>query len=130
MVALAEVIAYVYTKYRVFPENIFIKYPGISVFRHRDSKKWFALSLSVKTEKIKYDENFYFQSSVTLLNLKLPPGLIVLLKDNKTFLPAYHMNKRNWISVNLDSIDLSASHLYELIDQSFACSKEDSLHAK
>ncbi|KEA45688.1 MmcQ/YjbR family DNA-binding protein [Campylobacter mucosalis] len=121
---LEDILAHILTKYKVAPENIFVKHPGVSVFRHKISKKWFALLLSVKVEKIKYDD-VDFDGTITLLNLKLPPGLIVLLTDNKTFLPAYHMNKRHWISINLDSPQINKGLVYDLIKQSFDLSLKE-----
>ena len=40
--------------------------------------------------------------SNNVLNVKGDPNLIGALREKKGFLPAYHMNKENWISILLD----------------------------
>ena len=37
------------------------------------------------------------------VNLKADPKRVVSLVDNKTIFPAYHMNKKHWITVLLTS---------------------------
>ncbi|MDL0087909.1 MmcQ/YjbR family DNA-binding protein [Campylobacter gastrosuis] len=112
-----DILKFILIKYKTPPENIFVKHPSISVFRHIDTKKWYALLIYLKVGA-KYDD-VSLNNAMTLLNLKLPPGLVLLLTDNKSFLPAYHMNKKHWISVNLDSPALSKSLVFELIDKSY-----------
>lgn len=118
MTEIEQIISYTAQKYKVLPENVMEKHPGVSIFRHRDSKKWFALLISLKSKSA-------FEDNIVLLNLKLPPGLVALLRDDKTYLPAYHMNKRHWISVVINK-NVDISYVCDLIDESFALTKRES----
>lgn len=45
------------------------------------------------------------------------------LIDNKTILPAYHMNKKNWVTILLDGNgDLKT--VYDLVDKSYLLAKK------
>ena len=52
-----------------------------------------------------------------LLNVKLDPELVGLLKQTPGFLPAYHMNKATWISIRLKQI--AAEQIKDLLAQSY-----------
>ena len=55
---------------------------------------------------------------VDVINLKLAPDEIKSLIDFKTFFPAYHMNKKYWITVLLNR-DLGEEKLFSLIKKSY-----------
>ena len=55
---------------------------------------------------------------IDVLNVKLNPELIQSLIDKKHFFPAYHMNKKYWITILLDS-DTDVNLVKSLIDESF-----------
>ena len=77
--------------------------PDSPVFRHPENRKWFAIVIPDAPGR-------YFRSSgkVTVLNLKCDPLLSDGICDGVTVFPAYHMNKRHWISVVLnENSDLS-----------------------
>ena len=78
------------------------KYSGNAVFRHADNKKWFALIMNVSKDKLGLD---YLDDSdeVDVMNVKLDdPVFMELLLHQKGYLPAYHMNKKSWVSLVLD----------------------------
>ncbi len=53
------------------------------------------------------------------VNLKCEPELAILLRDKyEAVIPGYHMNKKHWNTVYLES-DLKDSKLKELIDHSY-----------
>ncbi|MGG7048566.1 MULTISPECIES: MmcQ/YjbR family DNA-binding protein [unclassified Campylobacter] len=116
---LEKILSYIFTKYQVFPEQIFKKYPGYMVFRHRHNERWFGVLMSLKTKNLK-DKSLIFarDKNITLINLKLEPGLVALMLDNRHFLPAYHMNKRHWISVVIDE-ETPLEEVFDLIDDSY-----------
>lgn len=79
-----------------------MKYPSYQVFRHRDTKKWFALIMDVSRERLGLEH----AGSLSIVNFKCDPAFIGSLKSEDGFFPAYHMNKSTWISVALDgSVD-------------------------
>ena len=80
------------------------------VLRHKASKKWFGIYLLAPVKSIlKWEQGeklaalqklFCGMAEVPVLNLKCDPALSLILQNNFTgIVPAYHMNKRNWISV-------------------------------
>ena len=90
-----ELFALVKKNYQVEPD-----YPWRdtnAVLRHRDTKKWFGVVLSVEGEKIGLAD----QDVLDLLNIKCDPILIGSLITQEGFFPAYHMNKEKWLSIQL-----------------------------
>lgn len=64
------------------------------------NKKWFALVMNIPLDrlKIKSDEK------VWVVNLKVASEKIPSLVDGKSIFPAWHMNKKYWITVLLSSV--------------------------
>lgn len=88
--------------------------PEYSVFRHADNRKWFALVANVKYQTLDIDK----PGIVDFINLKCDPDLIEEAITHPGILPAYHMNKRHWITILLDGSCVD-SELKNLIDLSF-----------
>ena len=55
---------------------------------------------------------------INVINLKAEPSEIAALVDNKVVFPAYHMNKKHWITVLLSN-NLPEKKLFGLIDRSY-----------
>ncbi len=109
------VFAYIKKKYKLSPEYPWAKYDSNAVFRHSDNKKWFALVMEVGKDRLGLSGD----GSVDVINLKIDDLMFrdMLLRE-KGILPAYHMNKKHWITVLLDGT-VKADRVYELIDTSF-----------
>lgn len=109
-----EVLAFIKKEYNVEAEYPWARYPENEVFRHEDNKKWFALIMPVGKKHLGMGGEGY----VDIINVKLDSMLIDMLRQQEGFLPAYHMNKSNWISIRLDgSVELE--QIYNLISQSY-----------
>ena len=68
------------------------------VFRHADNRKWFAIVIrGVPCSKLDGKSG-----RTDVINLKCEPLLASCAVDGKRIFPAYHMNKRHWISIPLD----------------------------
>ncbi|MBK7105071.1 MAG: MmcQ/YjbR family DNA-binding protein [Ignavibacteriae bacterium] len=53
------------------------------------------------------------------INLKCEPeDVINLIEENEEIMPGYHMNKKYWITINLDG-KLSNKFVFNLIDNSY-----------
>lgn len=113
-----EIEKYIKEKFDVFDEQLFPKYPNFSVFRHKKNKKWFALLMQLSASKLGLESN----EMIEVLNLKCSPDLAMVLVDEDQIFKAYHMNKKHWISVNLNS-KISQKTVFDLIDESFSLSK-------
>ena len=85
--------------YQDYPEFIWDKFPGYGVFRNFHTKKWYALIMNI--DKHKLDKNT--DGEIEAMNLKLSTDKISHLLGSKGFYPAYHMNKKNWITIILDN---------------------------
>ena len=68
------------------------------VFRHPDNKKWFALVMTIKKSKLGIDSNEY----IDVVNLKCAPEIMDDLWQERGIFPAYHMNKKHWLTLCLD----------------------------
>ena len=99
--------------------NPFKKHPDILAFVN-EKNKWYALILEVKYNKL--NKNTDITTKVKVLNLKYPTDKILDIIDNKNIFPAYHMNKKHWISIVLDK-NIKLETIKELIDISYSLVK-------
>lgn len=74
------------------------RYPDYAVYRHRHSRKWFAVVMDIPKTKLGLGSS----EKIAVVNLKCNPILLGSLLGQKGFFPAYHMNKTNWLTVALD----------------------------
>lgn len=110
-----QVFDYIKKKYKVSPEYPWKRYPGNAVFRHGDNNKWFALVMEVSGDKLGANTADY----IPVINLKVDDMLFRdMLIQQHGIIPAYHMNKQQWITVFLDG-SVKKKQVYELIDMSF-----------
>ena len=114
----SEVIDYC-NKYGGNHVNPFKKHPDILAFVN-EKNKWYALFLEVEYNKL--NKNTDITTKVKILNLKYPTDKILDIIDNKNIFPAYHMNKKHWISIVLDK-NIKLETIKELIDISYSLAK-------
>ena len=106
---------YIRKKYKVLPEYPWQKYDNNTVFRHTDNKKWFVLVMGVQRIKLGIAGDAY----VDVVNLKIEDMFyrdLIIREDG--IMPAYHMNRKYWITVLLDGT-VTDDRVFELIDMSF-----------
>ena len=84
-------------RWGVEPDCPFADYPEVAVLRHTDSGKWFALVMPVKAEKLGLAGRARGEE-VDVVNLKLQPPLVTMILEKEGAFPAYHMNRKHWIS--------------------------------
>ena len=69
-----------------------------TVFRHGEGGKWFGLVMNVEKSRVSLPG----EGKVDVLNLKCDPEEGFIVREMyEGIIPAYHMNKRHWISVLL-----------------------------
>ena len=95
-------------------EHLWVRYPEFSVFRHPGSRKWYAIMMNVSKSKLGLDGD----QMVDVLNVKCSPVMIGSLRNEKGFLPAYHMNKSTWISILLNET-VPDDTIHPLLDLSY-----------
>lgn len=117
------VIKYVAEKYGVEPEFLWENDFDDGALRHPDTKKWFGIIMMNTRHSVL---GLSGEGRVDVINVKCDPLLIERLIDGKGYLPAYHMNKRHWITLLLDgSVDERA--LFALIDRSYDLTRKKSM---
>ncbi|MFD0897499.1 MmcQ/YjbR family DNA-binding protein [Loigolactobacillus binensis] len=107
------VLQYVTAKYNTQPEYPWRKYPHYAVLRHQHNRKWYAIIMDVKKENLDQVAG----QAEDMMDLKLNPETVELLQTESGFLPAYHMNKSNWISVRISQV--ARDQICKLIDASY-----------
>lgn len=115
----SEVIDYCNNKYGENHINPFKKHPDILAFVN-EKNKWYALLSDVEYKKL--NKNTDITTKVKILNVKYPTDRILEIIDNKNIFPAYHMNKKHWISIVLDK-NIKLETIKELIDISYSLVK-------
>lgn len=93
-----------------FPWDTF---SGYGVFKNPKNKKWYALIMNMNYSKLDKNKS----GEVEVVNIKLSKEKIPDLHKQNGFYPAYHMNKKNWITIVLnDTVDDSI--LSDLLEES------------
>ncbi len=103
---------YVFEKYASIPE--FPWNDENSIVRREDNKKWYAAFLVIPSKRLGFDND----KKVEVVNIKAPPCEIERIVDNKSIFPAYHMNKKHWITVLFDS-GLDFEEICQRVDESY-----------
>lgn len=115
----SEIIDYCNKKYGENHVNPFKKHPDILAFVN-EKNKWYALMSNVEYNKLNKTSNII--TKVKILNVKYPTDNISDIIDNQNIFPAYHMNKKHWISIVLDK-NIKLKTIKELIDISYSLVK-------
>lgn len=95
-------------------ETPWAKHPEFYVMKTANRQKWYGLMMRIPYQLLDPQQS----GIVDVLNLKAPPLKIVDLIDYQTFYPAYHMNKKHWVSVVVDE-KINLKQLQALIRQSY-----------
>ncbi len=97
------------------------KYPGNGTYKAASSGRWFALVLTCGFGKLtdpgRLKGSHEADEIVEVLNLKADPDLIPRLVQADGICPAWHMNKKHWISGLLDDT-LEDAEVMELVRRS------------
>lgn len=99
-------------KYNDKPQFIWEKFPEYGIFRNPNNNKWYGLIMNINKSKIDIGNEI-----VEVLNVKLDQELIIQLLNRKSFYQAYHMNKKNWITILLDD-SIPDEEIMSYIEQS------------
>ena len=93
-------------------EYLWEKSPDTAVLRHEDNKKWYAVLMRIPWDRLDKAR----EGQVEAVNLKHHQVADLLLQ--KGIYPAFHMNKRYWISLALDD-SLSDNDVLDLLEISW-----------
>ena len=107
-----RIMAFVQEKYGNQLEYLWEKSPDTAVLRHEDNQKWYAILMRIPWDRLDKER----EGLVEAVNLK-HDQVADLLSQNGIY-PAFHMNKRYWISLPLDDT-LTDEKVLELFDRSW-----------
>lgn len=88
-----------------------------AVFRHPGSNKWFGIIMEVKKKNLHISGSENSDETEDIMNVKANPIYIEDFLHEDIFLPAYHMNKKYWVSIRLQFV--TENILKKLIDESW-----------
>lgn len=108
------VIEYVRNTYGDELEFLWEKYPDCAVLRRRDSRKWYAVIMTIPKMKLGIDSD----EVAEIIDLRLAPELMSETVDNKRYFPGWHMNKKSWYTMILDGT-VPTEEICRRIDDSY-----------
>ena len=101
-------------KYGVNPEFLWEKYDDSGIFRNKSTNKWFGIIMDVDKSKIEKGKKGFIE----VMNVKLSADTLEKSLKLKGFYPAYHMNKKYWITMILDDT-IRDDKIMELVSESY-----------
>ena len=107
-----RIMAQVQEKYANQLEYLWEKSPDTAVLRHEGNQKWYAVLMRIPWDKLEKGR----EGLVEAVNLK--HDQVADLLSQKGIYPAFHMNKRYWISLTLDD-SLSDDDVLDLLEISW-----------
>mgnify|MGYP003522132853 FL=1 len=109
-----DLIGYAEQKYGDKPEYLWERFPQFAAIRKHENKKWYCLLGTVEKSKVglKGDE------IIEVANFKIVPKELPGLLKKPGYLPAYHMNKKSWVTVVLDGT-VPLTEIKKLLDKSY-----------
>lgn len=109
---------YAKNNYATEPEFLWAKTPDCAVLRNSNSRKWYGIIMVIPANKIGIDSD----NLIEIVNVRFSKGEALDFAGNVPGIyPAWHMNKKNWITIVLDGT-LSDEQLFGLVNQSFGLS--------
>ena len=109
-----KILKYTLDKYGIEPEYLWEKFPRNAVCRRKDNQKWFFAILSVKGAALGLETNEIQE----VIDLRVDKDSVKELIKQDNIYPAYHMNKKSWITIILDG-SMELNKIYEFIDKSY-----------
>ena len=107
-----RIMAKVQEKYGNQLEYLWEKSPDTAVLRHEGNQKWYAVMIRIPWDKLEKGR----EGLVEAVNLK--HDQVADLLSKKGIYPAFHMNKRYWLSLALDD-SLQDEEALELVERSW-----------
>lgn len=113
-----QLVQYVQDHYGAEPEYLWEKYPNTFIFRHANNRKWFAVVMDVARSKL----GLPGEGTVDLIDIKCGPLLGGSYLGKPGVIPAWHMNKSQWLGLLLDG-SAEDDTIRELLEISYDLTK-------
>ena len=98
-----DVIKYVRDRYGDELEFLWEKFDDNAIWRRKDNNKWYGAILTAAKCKI----GLYGEEKIEILDLRISPQEVESIIDYNRYFPAYHMNKKSWITIPLYLIHIT-----------------------
>ena len=98
-------------------EYLWERSPDSGAIRHRDTLKWYGVFMAIDWKKLDAGKS----GNIEVLNVKTNQAAD--LTHEKGIYPAFHMNKKYWVSIPLDNT-LADEELFSLMDRSWQLTKK------
>ena len=110
---ITKMVNYVKEKYGDEPEYLWDT-PDDAAIRNKHNGKWYMVLIRVKADRLGFDND----EKIEIVDLHCPTEQIEKLVDYVNIFPAFHMNKKHWITLlGNDALDFEI--VKRLIDQSY-----------
>ena len=101
-------------KFGTEPEAPWEDSPDAYTFKTAKRNKWYALFMTIPYKSL----GLVAKGTLDVVNIKLPPEKVLDLIDRVHFYPAYHMNKKHWITIVLDK-EVDEPLVQHLLEESY-----------
>ena len=101
-------------KFGTEPEAPWEDSPDAYTFKTAKRNKWYALFMTIPYKSL----GLVAKGALDVVNIKLPPEKVLGLIDRVHFYPAYHMNKKHWITIVLDK-EVDEPLVQQLLEESY-----------
>ena len=112
--AMKQIIEYLRTHHQVELEFLWEKFADNAICRRKDNQKWYGVFCKITKQKLGIDSDEPIEVAVLRMATEDIPNAIASGK----FYPAYHMNKKNWITVILDDT-ADTAEIFSCIEKSY-----------
>lgn len=109
-----KLMEYCERKFGTEPEAPWEDSPDAYTFKTAKRNKWYALFMTIPYKSL----GLVAKGALDVVNIKLPPEKVLDLIDRVHFYPAYHMNKKHWITIVLDK-EVDEPLVQQLLDESY-----------
>lgn len=108
-----DIFEYIKKQYGTVPEYLWQDSPDSAILRHENGK-WYAIFMNVERVKLGISGD----GMVDIMVVKCEPDMIGMMTQIQGFLPGYHMNKRNWMTILLDGT-VGEAKILDFLDMSY-----------
>ena len=103
------------------PSFMWKQFEGYGVFKNANNNKWYGIIMNIDYSKLGLDN----KNPIEVMNVKLDKDKIQELLKKDGYYPAWHMNKKSWITITLDEV-ISDDEIMNLIKESYSYTKKSS----